>query len=474
MKPLQSVDPTPEQMKLMILPRPGIKVVRGAAGSGKTTTAVLMMNLSIGYLLDYFSDQGNNEPINIRIFTFNRTLAAYITNLVEHEQSKYPDDRYRLNINVTTLSSYMRGLLKKNIAINILSLSTQANIIKNMCHDFPVSSQFIVDEVEYLMGRLHTNNLEEYIELERTGRGTKPRIDKHLRRRILDEVVYEYIKYKKTNNYIDWNDLAISLSEKKCENIHVTIIDEAQDFSANQLKAIVKQLSDVNFMTIVLDSNQKIYKRGFTWKEVGISGASYSRLELNYRNTVEIANLATKFLQNAKVVIDDDGTLPILEEITRHGKLPIIVEGYFSKQLNFIIDYIKNNINLQEETIGFLHAKGGDWFNEIRYELNRHHLQYIKITGENTWPDTNINIALSTIHSSKGLEFDYVFLVGLEDRHFSFTSTDPDDVDYISALKLFSMGITRAKENVIITYKKDTKPLFLSNLDKTTYEMVIV
>lgn len=472
MKTLQTVKPTPEQMKLMVLPRPGTKIIRGAAGSGKTTTSILMMKLSIGWLIDHFAQNNNDNLINIRVFTFNKTLAAYIEDLVKEESILPLDVQKKLNVTVTTLSKYMYRHMGNHP--KIWNAKTQENNIKRLGALIPLQPQFLADEVEYLLGRLGSGELENYINMERTGRGGKPRVDKQLRRQILDEVVYPYIKCKEAANALDWNDLALVFTQEKFDDVHIAIVDEAQDFSANQLNAIVNQLSNVNFTTIVLDSNQKIYKRGFTWKEAGIDtkDTTYARLELNYRNTIEIAEFASRLIENASIIIDDDGTLPKLEEIKRSGSKPIVVEGKFGKQMEYVLDYISTKVDLENESVGFLHAKGGGWFDEVKSLLNKNGLEFVEITGESYWPPVDINIALSTIHSAKGLEFDHVFIVGLEDRHFSFTSDDNEDADYSTAIKLLSMAITRAKENVIISYYNPSKPSFLKHLDQDTYEMV--
>lgn len=474
MKTLQSVTPTPEQMKLMVLPRPGTKIVRGAAGSGKTTTSILMMKLSIGWLIDHFAQSNNDNAINIRVFTFNKTLSAYISDLVTDETVLPSNIRHKLNVQVTTLSKYMYQMLGQKPTI--WNVNTQASQIMQLgiSASIPLEPQFLADEVEYLLGRLNENELESYIDMERTGRGTKPRVDKQLRREILDKVVYPYIERKHARNALDWNDLALVFANEKFEDIHIAIIDEAQDFSANQLKAITNQLADVNFTTIVLDSNQKIYKRGFTWREAGIDtrDTTYARLELNYRNTIEIAQFASRLIENASITIDDDGTLPKLEAITRRGELPIVVKGRFRAQMSYVLKYLKEHVDLENESVGFLHAKGGGWFEEIRSNLHQAGLEFVEITAESHWPPAETNIALSTIHSAKGLEFDHVFIVGLEDRHFSFATPDNEDADYSTAVKLLSMAITRAKQNVVVGYNPHSMPTFLEHLDNDTFELV--
>ncbi len=49
MKSLSIVEPTPEQTSILTATRPGTVVIRGAAGSGKTTTALLRLKFLVAY-----------------------------------------------------------------------------------------------------------------------------------------------------------------------------------------------------------------------------------------------------------------------------------------------------------------------------------------------------------------------------------------------------------------------------------------
>lgn len=65
-------------------------------------------------------------------------------------------------------------------------------------------------------------------------------------------------------------------------------------------------------------------------------------------------------------------------------------------------------------------------------------------------------ILLMTLHSAKGLEFSHVYLPGLEDGLFpsymSITADDPEAIE--EERRLAYVGITRAKEDLTITYAK--------------------
>ena len=70
--------------------------------------------------------------------------------------------------------------------------------------------------------------------------------------------------------------------------------------------------------------------------------------------------------------------------------------------------------------------------------------------------DQNERIRLMTIHSAKGLEFEQVYLVGMEDGLFpsymTIVSDDPSDME--EERRLAYVGITRAKEELTLTYAR--------------------
>jgi DNA helicase II / ATP-dependent DNA helicase PcrA len=63
-------------------------------------------------------------------------------------------------------------------------------------------------------------------------------------------------------------------------------------------------------------------------------------------------------------------------------------------------------------------------------------------------------VILMTLHSAKGLEFDTVFLVGMEEGLFphSRAMTDPDELE--EERRLCYVGITRAKKQLFLTYTR--------------------
>jgi superfamily I DNA/RNA helicase len=212
----------------------------------------------------------------------------------------------------------------------------------------------------------------------------------------------------------DWNDVAVAMaSAPEQRGYDVVIVDESQDFSANQLRAVRHHIASDHAVTFVIDTVQRIYARGFTWVEAGFNmrGARYRSLKENHRNTAEIAAFTAGLLEN--MAVEEDGALPDLAAARRHGERPTVIRGRYDSQAVWALAFLGRQVDLATETVAFLKPQGGGFFDRIRYHLRAARIPFVEITREAEWPDGDENVALSTFHSAKGLEFDYVFILGL-------------------------------------------------------------
>ncbi|WP_051222089.1 hypothetical protein [Neptunomonas japonica] len=107
MRCLRDVAPTAEQLSIVSRNKPGIEVIRGAAGSGKTTTALLRLRSLIGVFLNRRRRQTQPQPVKILVLTYNRTLRCYIQELVDHQVN----EGEKVHITVSTFAKWAYKLL---------------------------------------------------------------------------------------------------------------------------------------------------------------------------------------------------------------------------------------------------------------------------------------------------------------------------------------------------------------------------
>ena len=106
----------------------------------------------------------------------------------------------------------------------------------------------------------------------------------------------------------------------------------------------------------------------------------------------------------------------------------------------------------------------------IREFLGR--LDELKILIQQSTMDLECQLTLSTIHSSKGLEYDRVILFDIIDGIFP-RGADPDDEEEEEELRedrrIFYVGLTRAKDELIIPkFNSETRSTFSSIIRATT------
>jgi superfamily I DNA/RNA helicase len=402
------------------------------------------------------------------VLTYNKTLEGYIVELARQQVAA----DQRLDLEVSTFSKWARRLIGP---VDILDRDeVTARLKPNLLRMIrPDQLDFFVDEVEYAVSRFTPEKLGEYLSKERTGRGNSPRVDAVLRQRLLDDVIQPYQDAKDAAGVLDWNDLALGAADIESEEYDVVIVDEAQDFSANQVRAVLAHLSQNHSTTFVLDAVQRIYPRFFTWVEVGIAlrPNMIYKLEENHRNTAEIAAFARPLV--AGLPLEDDGSLPDFTACRQTGKRPKVVIGTYSNQLEYMLAELLQHADLKKESVAILQPRGGRWFDYARATLRRHGIPHCELTRQSVWPSGPEQVGLSTIHSAKGLEFDHVLIPGLN-QQVTPHGEGEGDATLERLRRLLAMGVGRARTSVMVGYKPGEGSTLIGLLDPATYDAVRV
>lgn len=229
-----------------------------------------------------------------------------------------------------------------------------------------------------------------------------------------------------------------------CDKIKYLFVDEFQDINDTQFKFINLMYKKGVKICVVGDDYQNIYNfRGsnityiLNFKRYFDNSLVFTLTD-NFRSTKEIVSVCNDIIKPNKNKIEKD------MKGHKTGNKPII--AFLPKkehQYLFILKTIKQlklpleNVAVLSRNNAFLLA-AQDFFNEM--DIPNTLLYTIDDFQQKIKPN---HLVISTFHKSKGLEWDTVFIVGLDDKYF------PCDIQQIEEeRRLFFVSATRAKNNL--------------------------
>ncbi len=257
-----------------------------------------------------------------------------------------------------------------------------------------------------------------------------------------------YQAYLKSHHAKDFDDILIDyyglLINKKIKSDYQYIfVDEFQDTNELQYK-ILQELIDLKTSVLAVgDPDQSIYKfRGANSKIIERYIKDYHAklevLNINYRSSPEIIKVANGFIkQNLRLLKKD--LIAYKNENYELRKIYFYHEIDEAKAIiNKYKHFLSEGIKPDQIAIIFRNHRRS---NIIRNEIMHHYISIDK------------KVQLMTMHQAKGLEFDVVFIIGLEHGECPTYK----GVTYMSLeeeRRLLYVAITRAKKYLYLSYVK--------------------
>lgn len=241
-------------------------------------------------------------------------------------------------------------------------------------------------------------------------------------------------------------------SGKTTKRYDALLIDEGQDFDTSWCRSLISLLNPkTGSLLFAYDSVQNIFGRSLTLKDAGINAVGRTKiLKKSYRSTQEILSFAYKALgKKPRAIISDDVQLDLYPDFEeRHGPPPVIVER---KERLELYSYVAHSISehlrqgVAKSNIAILHTGlSSDGRNQLLRELGKIGLcerDVFWVEGDNKKNLTlsSNSIKITHLESSKGLEFEVVFFLGLDEMPREDRKTADEKA-------LAFVGMSRAKK----------------------------
>lgn len=488
--PLKPIVLVGEQKRVLFLQVTEPIQIKGVAGSGKTTVAL--------YRAKHLLDTQSNlfQEAKVAIFTYNKTLVKYINAITPHISGGYqaesdeikPTKPKGINVFVTSFHKWAFAFIKAN-GNNLYGKTVMGDFQKSLIEKSKIkfnsagsnitnkTIDFFVEEISWMKGKAFQSK-EEYIEAKRAGRGTNDRVTK-VDKETIWNVYTDYNNQLKSNDQVDFDDYALLCLKIISSNPNIQkpfshiIVDEAQDLSKAQILVISQIVSDeTKSISIIADAAQRIYKSGFTWGEVGLNVRGRTiEFKTNYRNTIPIAKAAVSLL--SKETENEDFTE--VKQARRGGEKPTV--GYFLNwrdQCTFLLKQLtklKSDGNINSTVI--LH-RSHSGIRNIKSFLEENNFEVQELLKADDIDFESDSIKVCTLSSVKGLEFENVFIIDLNDDVIPYPPgfNDAEDEFHISTeRRLLYTSMTRARERLCLL-SSGIPTRYLAEIDADLLEKV--
>ena len=422
----------------------GALLILAGAGSGKTRT--------ITYRIAHMVEEIGISPYKILAVTFTNKAAKEMKERVE---SLIGEDAKR--VMVSTFHSFGLRLLRVygdrlgyGANFTIYDTDDQKRVVKNIMKELVIKDKNLKEGIiASIISKLKEESIspDEYETTEKYNENGK----------IIAEVYRRYNSVLKNNNAMDFSDILVNtdrlldipdILDKVQDKFRYIMVDEYQDTNNIQYKIVNKIAKKYGNICVVGDENQSIYGfRGADFTNIlkfgdDFPNAQLIKLEKNYRSSEEIIEYINRISQNFEL---------------KYNKKVIGTERKVAK-------VIKISFKDEEKEGRYICEKIIEYSKKIPYEeiailfRNRYSIKVLekllleyKIPYYKKETDKKIGVALYSIHSSKGLEWEVVFIPVLLDGIFP-SGIDEETLE--EEKRLYYVGCSRAKSYLHLSYPK--------------------
>jgi mRNA-degrading endonuclease RelE of RelBE toxin-antitoxin system len=451
----------PSQRRLVERDWSGPVRVLGGAGTGKTVVAM--------HRARWLAQQLSEQPGTRVLFTtFTRNLATDIRSNLTKICS--PQELQRLEV------IHLDGWVMKFLQGQGLQVRAFNDAARKACWDMAMAvadtslgldRRFYEEEWRDVVLANGCRTLPEYVAARRIGRGRRLTRQNRVQIWPVFDALRTEFRQRGLWEPEEAKQAATDLLNKAGQGARYTsiVVDEAQDLdvaSFTLLRALVGK-PHANDLFIVGDPHQRIYGKPVVLSRCGIEIRGRSRkLRINYRTTEETRAWATAVLHGLDFDDLDGGTDPTTDyRSLLHGDVPLI-KGFEdpAEEQRFLAETLRQ---LQHEQGSLaatcVTARTNSGVEKLNAALQQAGFNTRVINKDESDDPSDPALRLATMHRVKGLEFDQMFLPGLDQTQMPYRFELDQRPDQVSRelfeqqeRSLLHVAATRAKKRVVVTF----------------------
>ncbi len=503
---------TPEQEEaVQAVKLKGHFLIRGGAGTGKSL--VLLESLRRAAMQNELQFAPGEQAV---LVTFTRTLAKYNRYITELRNMKVPIDV------IDTIDSIFYSQLKQFVPDLQYDFSFLQSYFENRQHPAFISPEELNAEIEEFIFALGLNQTE-YVKATVSRKGMRRRLSEAQRAEVWTIAVEAALEMRRrhiyTKNYgrlvllrrLEAQEQAVKQSRNadagsqaefapqpgdsesatipdnsatdgldpdtaakpqagqpaEAANIRYLFLDEVQDLTPIALKALRKLTKGPMIMAGDMGQSLYVYYQPFFRSGIDLRGAT-KVLHTNFRNTRQIHELAARFRNSSGSSRSNQATdgEPSIAAVFREGPAPELYTGTAEQELL---------VHLTKKTTLFIEEMCYDPENLCILVPRRKELAVVEsaltsagISTEDIRTDefsfkSSGKVRISTLHSSKGLDFPVVmlYLPYLHRRRYY----NHEETEKLLRNLIF-VGLTRAMDNLNVFMIENGDPI-LNDLEQT-------
>jgi hypothetical protein len=397
---------TPEQQEAVDAARPGHHfLVRGGAGTGKT---IVLLHALQRALRTRGSELDLGPESKVLLLTYTATLVKYDRYVAEILERGDAADL------IFTADSFFQSRLKMLGQRQRVDYGVVARLAEKLNSTGFFAAQELAVEIEdFIFGNLVTR--KEYVEERIPRRGMRQPLSAAqretvwgIRDTIVAEMEHDGLLSKNYSRLTLIRHLETHPEDARLRDLDVVFVDESQDLTAADLRALA--LMSRRGLIMAGDAGQSIYGVSSPYKRAGVDISGRSRvLHTSFRNTRAIQQAADAY-RGLSGLDDEEGAGATA---FREGPVPELYTAVTREELarlllrkaSLFIDrlgYDPENLTVLAPTKTDL-VMIGDMLGHAGY-------RHANIRDEEFSFKEAKTIRLSTLHSSKGLDFAVVLL----------------------------------------------------------------